>query len=225
MHCRKPMLCAKAEQGQVTDRRAALTLLGGIAALLQAKPSNAAFGEGANIFGKVGNTTGLIPYVGKGFKVNLPSKWTPSAERDVPNVVLRYEDTGDNLNSVVIYKADKKLSSNVADPQSFLKENAYLFGQNVWQGATISEGGFKKNAVSATSLIDSYVDNKDGKPYYKMEVLSRTADGTEGGKHNLISAAVSQGDLYVCKVTIGDKRWVRGANKFGKSIFDTFTVV
>ena len=74
---------------QATDRRAAVAMLGGIAALLQVKPSDAAFGEGANIFGKVGNTSGLILYRGKGFTVDLPSKWTPSAERDMPNVVLR----------------------------------------------------------------------------------------------------------------------------------------
>lgn len=74
---------------QTTDRRATVAMLGGIAALLQVNPSHAAFGQGANIFGKVGNTSGLIPYSGKGFKVDLPSKWTPSAERDVPNVVLR----------------------------------------------------------------------------------------------------------------------------------------
>lgn len=50
------------------------------------------------------------------------------------------------------------------------------------------------------------------------------ADGTEGGRHNLIVATVGGGDLWVCKVQIGDKRWFKGANKFGKSIQNTFTV-
>ena len=33
------------------------------------------------------------------------------------------------------------------------------------------------------------------------------ADGNEGGKHHIISAAVSSGQLYVMKAQIGDKRW------------------
>ena len=50
------------------------------------------------------------------------------------------------------------------------------------------------------------------------------ADGTEGGRHNLIAATVGGGDLWVLKVSIGDKRWFKGANKNAKGIFDTFTV-
>ena len=32
------------------------------------------------------------------------------------------------------------------------------------------------------------------------------ADGDEGGRHNLISAVVNKGKLYLCKVQAGDKR-------------------
>ena len=46
-------------------------------------------------------------------------------------------------------------------------------------GATISEGGFKKNSVSSASLVDAKTEQKDGKPYYKLEVLTRA------GKHNI----------------------------------------
>ena len=65
-------------------------MLAGAAALLNVQPSQAAFGDAANVFGKPTNTSGLIPYKGEGFSVELPSKWTPSREREVPNVVLRY---------------------------------------------------------------------------------------------------------------------------------------
>lgn len=52
--------------------------------------------------------------------------------------------------------------------------------------------------------------------YYKYEILTRTADGDEGGRHQLISAAVGNGNLYILKVQIGDKRWFKGANAFAK---------
>jgi hypothetical protein len=44
--------------GMQTDRRAALAGLAAVPALLVAKPSNAAYGEGANVFGKTTNTSG-----------------------------------------------------------------------------------------------------------------------------------------------------------------------
>ena len=52
--------------------------------------------------------------------------------------------------------------------------------------------------------------------YYKYEILTRTADGDEGGRHQLISAAVGNGNLYILKVQIGDKRWFKGANAGAK---------
>lgn len=64
-------------------------MLAGAAALLNVQPSQAAFGEAANIFGKATNTSGLIPYSGPGFSLDLPAKWTPSKEREIPNILLR----------------------------------------------------------------------------------------------------------------------------------------
>jgi hypothetical protein len=52
--------------------------------------------------------------------------------------------------------------------------------------------------------------------YYKYEILTRTADGDEGGRHQLISAAVGNGNLYILKVQIGEKRWFKGANAGAK---------
>ena len=54
--------------------------------------------------------------------------------------------------------------------------------------------------------------------YYKYEILTRTADGDEGGRHQLISAAVGNGNLYILKVQIGDKRWFKGANAGAKGM-------
>lgn len=202
-------------------------MLAGLASLLSVEPSHAAFGDAANVFGKPTNTTGIIPYKGKGFQVDLPSKWGPSNEKEgQKNVILRYEDTGDAVNNVLIFKvkANKGSVKEYGDPAAFLNDVKGIFGENMWRGATISEGGFKKDQVSAASLIASDQEQKDGRTYYKLQVLTRTADGNEGGRHNLISATVDKGDLWICKVQIGDKRWFKGASKQGQAVYNTFTV-
>ncbi len=50
-------------------------------------------------------------------------------------------------------------------------------------------------------------------------------DGNEGGRHQLIKATVSGGNLYILKVQAGDKRWFKGADKECKGAFESFTVV
>ena len=51
-----------------------------------------------------------------------------------------------------------------------------------------------------------------------------TADGNEGGRHHLITAAVGNGNLYIMKVQIGDKRWFKGARKDAEGAWNSFTV-
>lgn len=50
------------------------------------------------------------------------------------------------------------------------------------------------------------------------------ADGNEGGRHHLITAAVGNGNLYIMKVQIGDKRWFKGARKDAEGAWNSFTV-
>ena len=57
--------------------------------------------------------------------------------------------------------------------------------------------------MSAVSVLDYGEQQKDGKTYYNYELLSRTADGDEGGRHNLITAVVNNGKLYLLKVQAG----------------------
>ncbi len=68
-------------------------MLGAIAAsvpaLVSASPALAAYGDSANVFGKVTNTSGFVPYAGENFSVLLPAKWNPSKEREFPGIVLR----------------------------------------------------------------------------------------------------------------------------------------
>jgi hypothetical protein len=92
-------------------------------------------------------------------------------------------------------------------------------------GETRSEGGFAPNRVSAASLLDVFEStDKKGKKYYKYEFLVRSADGDEGGRHQLISAAVSNGKLLILKVQAGDKRWIYGVDKDVKETWNSFTV-
>lgn len=101
---------------QAVSRRAALGLLAGAAALVtRTGPSEAAFGDAANVFGRTTNksgnesslvrrmvytrspsqlvrcpTPGFVPYAGEGYALLLPSKWNPSKEREANGIQLRW---------------------------------------------------------------------------------------------------------------------------------------
>jgi hypothetical protein len=96
----------------------------------------------------------------------------------------------------------------------------------IWfPGETQSEGGFAPNRVSAASILGvGTTKDKKGLEYYTLDVLTRSADGNEGGKHNLIKATIANGKLWILKVQIGDKRWIRGVDKEALLAFDSFTV-
>lgn len=212
------------------DRRAALMGLAAVPAVLAAKPAEAAYGDSANVFGKMTNTSGFIPYTGDGFAVLLPSKYNPSKEKDFPGVVLRYEDNGDQVSHFAVIKTPTSKTSieQYGSPEAFLKmlQEMGYFGKQAYTGSSKSEGGFADGRYAAGSIIDIF-DAKDrkGRNYYKFELLVRSADGDEGGRHHLVSAAVgSDGNLYICKVQCGDKRWFKGAKKEAVGVFDSFIV-
>lgn len=217
------------KQEAALDRRAALGLLAATAAAATAQPSEAAYGDAARVFaGKVTNKSGFVPYAGEGFALLIPSKWNPSREQDFPGTVLRYEDNGDAVNNfvVLVQKVGKNTIQDLGSADKFLADNAYLFGESAaFTGETLSEGGFAPNKVAAASVlgVEEATDNK-GKTYYKYEILTRTADGDEGGRHQLVSATVSNGNLYLLKVQIGDKRWFKGAKNDAIGAWNSFTV-
>lgn len=88
----------------------------------------------------------------------------------------------------------------------------------------ISQGGFDTNAVAVANILESSAPVVGGKQYYNVSVLTRTADGDEGGKHQLIRAAVKDGKLYICKAQAGDKRWFKGARRYVESTASSFSV-
>jgi hypothetical protein len=196
------------------------------ALLLNRSPkSNASYGDSANVFGKITNRSGFVAYSGEGFALLLPSKWNPSKENDFPNIALRYEDNFDAVNNLVVIKekTDKSRIEDYGGPEQFLNTFSYLLGQQSYAGKTISEGGFAPDRVSSASLLDyETTTDKKGKTVYRYNILSRTADGDEGGRHQLISATVSGNTLYVLKIQVGDKRWFKGIRKDAEGVFNTY---
>merc|ERR1711959_190733 len=208
------------------DRRS-LIIATTAAIVVRTDPSLAAYGDSANVFGKITNKTGFVAYAGDGFSLLLPSKWNPSKEKDFKNVALRYEDNFDAVNNLVVIKekTDKNKIEEYGSPEQFLNSFSYLLGQQSYAGKTISEGGFAPDRVSAASVLDlETVTDKKGKTVYRYNVLSRTADGDEGGRHQLISAVVSGSTLYILKVQVGDKRWFKGVRKEAEGVFNSFIV-
>lgn len=203
----------RAQGGMEVDRRAALSMLAGAATLLSGAAPAFAYGEGANIFGRVTNKTGFVPYSGDNYALLIPAKWLPSKERDFDGVTLRYADNFDNVSNLMLLErqTDKSKIEDYGTPEKFLEQFAFLFGTDSWASPTASEGSFGKNKVSAVSLLDlSTMSDKKGKSYYYYEVLTRAADNDEGGRHHLVKATVSNGKLYILKVQMGDKRWYTG---------------
>lgn len=86
------------------------------------------------------------------------------------------------------------------------------------------QGGFDSGAVAIANVLETATNEVGGKKYYFVSVLTRTADGDEGGKHQLISATVKDGKLYICKAQAGDKRWFKGVKKFVEGAATSFNV-
>merc|ERR1711977_220435 len=226
MQTSKPRPVVKAI-GENKSRRALLSAVSVASLILCSCPSFAAYGDSANVFGKVTNKSGFVAYSGEGFSLLLPSKWNLSKERDFNNNVVRYEDNFDAVNNLIVVKekTDKSRIEDYGSPELFLNTISFLLGQQSYSGNTISEGGFSPDKVSSASLLDleSTRDNK-GKTFYRYNILSRTADGDEGGRHQLISATVSNNTLYILKVQVGDKRWFKGVRKDAEGVFNSFIV-
>lgn len=100
----------------------------------------------------------------------------------------------------------------------------YILGKSAYDGKTDSEGGFESGEVATANILESSAPVVDGKQYYSVSVLTRTADGDEGGKHQLITATVADGKLYICKAQAGDKRWFKGARKGVEKAASSFSV-
>lgn len=232
-----PLACRaqKASEGEApatpVSRRAVISIAAAAAAAVAAisapiHPAEAAYGDAANIFAAPKQDSGFLSFSGDGFSVNIPSKWNPSKEQEFPGTVLRYEDNFDaNSNLTIMVLPEGKSSiKDYGSPEKFLESVSYLLGKQAYSGNTASEGGFDPNAVATAAILESSTPTINGKEYYNISVLTRTADGDEGGKHQLIVGTVSGGKLYLLKAQAGDKRWFKGAKKFVEGAANSFSV-
>eukprot|EP01026_Neomeris_dumetosa_P071891 TRINITY_DN728_c0_g1_i12.p1 TRINITY_DN728_c0_g1~~TRINITY_DN728_c0_g1_i12.p1 ORF type:complete len:226 (-),score=13.54 TRINITY_DN728_c0_g1_i12:330-920(-) len=145
------------------ERRTALGMVGSIFFLTQTDSSEAAYGDQANVFGKITNKSGFMPYTGEGFAFLVPSRWNPSKERDFDSVTLRYESNFDAFKNLTVTKTkiDNKDLSEIGTPDEFLKRIDYLLGKQSYSGETRPEGGFGQQGYSGHYQIAS--------PYIKTE--------------------------------------------------------
>ncbi|MCO5581988.1 hypothetical protein L7F22_035877 [Adiantum nelumboides] len=232
-----PLTCRaqKASDGEAPAppiyRRSVISIAAAAAAAVAAMsapihPAEAAYGEAANVFGAPKVDSGFVSYSGDGFTVKIPSKWNPSKEKEFPGTVLRYEDNFDSNSNfaVMVLPAGKTSIKEYGPPEKFLESVSYLLGKQAYNGKTLSEGGFDPNAVATASILESSTPTINGKEYYSLSILTRTADGDEGGKHQLIVGTVSGGKLYLLKAQAGDKRWFKGTKKFVEGVANSFSV-
>jgi len=222
----KAIVASASEQKEIS-RRAAFSLAAGAAALVASRPALAAYGEAANVFGEATNSSGYTPYAGDGYAVLLPTKFNPSKEREFAGIDVRYEDNFDAVNTlmVIVKPAEKSKMEDYGSPDAFLPTLAPLLGQQAWQGESMSEGGFAPGKVSVANVLTAGSRSAGGKTYYQYEILTRTADGDEGGRHHLFATTVNNGKLYILKCQAGDKRWFKGLERDLKKVQASFTVV
>jgi hypothetical protein len=88
----------------------------------------------------------------------------------------------------------------------------------------VCTGGFAPGKVSVANVLTVGSRSTAGKTYYQYEILTRTADGDEGGRHHLFACTVSNGKLYIMKLQAGDKRWFKGLERELKKVQESFSV-
>ena len=204
------------------------------AGLVSPPAALAAYGDAARVFGSRSVETTFLRYEGDGFTMSLPAKWSqPLREKPYPGTVAAFNDSGDTSNQIFVVARDapgEAASVSSIPSDELLRQLTPLFGEQSFSGETRSEGGFRPNAVAAASLMDVSSFEKDGKAYVRYDVLTRTADGEEGGRHQLLTAAVGSSNegkktLFVQLVVVGDKRWYKaGGAAAARGTAESFTV-
>jgi uncharacterized protein Veg len=209
-----------------TGRREAL-MAGAAAASMAAAPAFAAYGEGANVFGKAKDVEQYFTVNGNGWTVKLPGKYNASKEREAAGTVGRWEDNFDAVNNTTVIERDvgKNSVTELGDLDGVRNSVVTpLLGQQAFDGPSLSEGGFAPGRYASAAILDQKQETKDGKTYYYYEILTRTADGNEGGRHQLFAVACSNGKLVILKVQAGDKRWFKGLERPLRSSINEFRV-
>merc|ERR1712176_328346 len=92
----------------------------------------------------------------------------------------------------------------------------YLFGKDAWKCGDsnscndryLEEQGFTSgSSVGHIMRVDK--ESKNGVTYNIYDVLTRYADGSQGGRWHMISAASKGGKTYVAHFVAGEKHWTK----------------
>lgn len=215
---------------QPMDRRAALAAAAGAFALSRAQPAEAAYGQSANVFKKSQEkkSTDYSAYIADNYVVQIPQRgYNPSPQglmAEWSGVLIRWEDfNATDYANVTVTEYKKADLPSVEDIASL-----GMLGEATWDGfgefSGIDFTTEKSRAINAVNVLDAFNKDVNGTKYVVYELLSRTVDGSQGGRHHLISAAKAKdGKVYICKYTCGDKHWaVNRPTAF--AVRDTFIV-
>merc|ERR1712060_264709 len=195
------------------------TFFGGAAAaatLIAAQPSQAAYGEGAGVFkpNREQKDPDYVTFEGAGYTILVPQRgWNPTKAGGLamyPNLDMMLEDWNSTDVANVSVSVFPAKGGGLPSPADL----SYLLGQDVWSSSatgtadtpTMNEQGFT-TGISSANLLTSADKDVAGVKYKTYDILTRTADGSQGGRHHIISVAEKGGKLYVAQVMAGDKHW------------------
>eukprot|EP00793_Prasinoderma_coloniale_P003596 PRCOL_00002970-RA len=166
-----------------------------------AQPASAAYGQSANVFKKSReNLEGdYALYTADDYSILIPQRgFNPSPNEylaEWPGVDVRWEDYGttDFANVTVTVLNGEKLPKP-SDLQ-------FMLGESTWDGygefSTVNFTDPTSADLFAVNVLDSEEKTIDGKKYAVYELLTRTVDGSQGGRHHFISASTQGGKTYI----------------------------
>jgi len=172
-------------------------------------------------------------YQGDGYSIELPQRGynptRPGGLAQYPNADVMWEDAqSTDVATVSVSVFDGK-------PVPSAKELVTLgfMGTDAWDcsiedncanatGTFQSEQGFSTPSGSA-HLVATGKQTDNGVEYVTYDVLTRYADGSQGGRHHLFKIASKGGKLYVAQFVGGEKHWAHN-EPIANLVRDSFRV-
>ncbi|CAM6104395.1 unnamed protein product [Calypogeia fissa] len=171
--------------------------------------------------------------MGDGFHVQLPSDWhMHDTQGRLYGTILRYEDKRDPTTNVVVLRSPTSKSRTGKKPEDWIREQAYLLsGSNepiqFQSGDDGKDAGrkFPGGKISIAKVLSADKPKyKQGLTYYNYEILTKQGGGQKDALHQLVSAVVNNGNLYMCRVQTDEGRWQGDLRSMAQLIVDSFQI-
>lgn len=222
-------VCSAEQPAQLGRRAAAGALAGAFALSMRADEAQAAYGQSANVFKSSKETSDgdFSLYTADNYSILIPQRgYNPSPPEylsEWPGIDLRWEDfnSTDYANVTITVKDGEK----TLEPQDL----AFMFGESTWAGfgeyssTDLTKKQGESSAIFAANVLEKTNKTVDGKNIQIFELLTRTVDGSQGGRHHLIAAGTKGGKTYIAKYTCGDKHWAAN-RKTAFKVRDSFKI-